>query len=167
MTINEKHKLEIAKERGIWSKEMWGFIKNPNDNNEQDIHKITLNINNTNTSDENKIKEEVEKYWRELGNNNTQGPANGWNLQMVQKHIQVQEEPFNFEEIKNTIKKLKNNKSPGPDGIPGEFYKKGGDMIIEDLKELFKKILENEKVPTEWNEGKTTLIHKGGNKCKK
>lgn len=40
-----------------------------------------------------------------------------------QNESKVIAETITEEEIKNTIKKLKNNKSPGPDGFPGEFYK--------------------------------------------
>lgn len=31
--------------------------------------------------------------------------------------------PISLQEISDTIKTLKNNKSPGMDGFPGEFYK--------------------------------------------
>ena len=32
--------------------------------------------------------------------------------------------PLNVEEIKSSIKAMQNNKSPGPDGFPVEFFKK-------------------------------------------
>ena len=32
-------------------------------------------------------------------------------------------EPISIEELKNVVKSFPNNKSPGPDGLTGEFYK--------------------------------------------
>lgn len=45
-------------------------------------------------------------------------------------------EPFSMEEIKRVVFELKQHKAPGPDGIPGEFYKKFWDLIKNDLFEL-------------------------------
>ena len=36
------------------------------------------------------------------------------------------DEPPTFGETLDAIKSLKNNKSPGPDGLPSELYKEGG-----------------------------------------
>ena len=33
------------------------------------------------------------------------------------------DQPFTYAEIEEAINKLSNDKSPGPDGIPSEFYK--------------------------------------------
>ncbi len=40
-------------------------------------------------------------------------------------------------ELKNAVHKLKANKAPGPDGLPGEFYKHFWAVLEEDLCELF------------------------------
>jgi len=42
------------------------------------------------------------------------------------------------EQIKTAIRKIGNNKSPGPDGLPAEFYKLFEDIIIEPLHEAIK-----------------------------
>ena len=71
------------------------------------------------------------------------------------------------EEITECLKKVKNDKAAGIDGIPYEFYKNGGEWMIERLYELFKEIWKEEKVPAKWNESRVILIHEGGHKSKK
>ena len=61
----------------------------------------------------------------------------------------VKTEEFSLEELDLTIKKLKNNKSPGPDGIPTEFFK----MMDEETRLIVLDILNdcwnNEIMPSE------------------
>ena len=42
-------------------------------------------------------------------------------------------ETITEEEIKNTIKKLKNNKSPGPDGFPGVYRSTDSGFLKDDI----------------------------------
>ena len=53
----------------------------------------------------------------------------------------------------NAIKLLKNGKAAGPDNIPVEALKTDLKMTTEMLYPLFKKIWEEEEVPTEWMRG--------------
>ena len=59
---------------------------------------------------------------------------------------------------------MKNNRSPGPDGIPAEFLKAGSCVIIDVLTKLFNKIMKSGKVPSSWKESNLVLIHKKGPK---
>jgi hypothetical protein len=59
-------------------------------------------------------------------------------------------------EIRNAIISLKNGKSPGPDGIPPEFYKSGVNELVPVLHRLISNIWENGKAPATWQE--TILI---------
>ena len=44
-------------------------------------------------------------------------------------------------------------KAVGPDGIPNEFYKNGGEKIEKRIYILFESIDKEEEVPIEWNKG--------------
>ena len=50
------------------------------------------------------------------------------------------------EEMCNAIKKMPNNKSPGSDGIPIEFYKVYWNIICDDLFEVFQRGLEDQQL---------------------
>ena len=56
-----------------------------------------------------------------------------------QEEIENLNRPFTSMEIKTVIKSLPTNKSPGPDGITGEFYQKFRE-ITPILLKLFQKI---------------------------
>lgn len=45
--------------------------------------------------------------------------------------------PFSEKEVFDAIRQMKNNKAPGPDGFPAEFYKKCWHIIKDDLLPMF------------------------------
>ena len=69
---------------------------------------------------------------------------------------------FTMDELKKSIKHLKNNKAPGPDGIPVEAIKSSPDFVLEILLKLLNKIKRQRCFPTKWGMGITTLLHKTG-----
>lgn len=68
------------------------------------------------------------------------------------------------EEIKGALKLMKNNKSPGPGGIPIELIKHAPLKAIEILRDIFNKILFGDSIPEEWNKSYISSIYKKGNK---
>ncbi|XP_073971981.1 uncharacterized protein [Rhodnius prolixus] len=67
-----------------------------------------------------------------------------------------------MEELLITIKKTKNSKSPGDDGIPNEVYKHLPAEWHQYLLNLFNCILEHEQVPRMWAKALITMIYKNG-----
>ncbi len=55
--------------------------------------------------------------------------------------------PITEEEIREIILKLKNNKSPGVDGLPGEFYKAFVNELALNLSKVYNYVLQNEDPP--------------------
>ena len=68
--------------------------------------------------------------------------------------------PITEEEIKDSIRNLKNNKSPGPDGYAGEYFK----VFIEELTPLLCRVynyaLTEGDPPGSWAEAIISVIHK-------
>lgn len=71
-------------------------------------------------------------------------------------------QPITVQEISDTIKNLKNNKSPGPDGFPGEFYKVFAGEITPVLYRVFNYALTSGDSPKTWSEAIISVLHKEG-----
>ena len=67
-------------------------------------------------------------------------------------------------EIKEAIKSLKNNKSPGKDTIPAEIWKYGGEILEEKIYNLILSIWKEERIPEMWEEGIIIPLHKKGDR---
>ena len=70
-------------------------------------------------------------------------------------------EKFTKKEIRQHIKRLKNGKAVGPDGIPNEFLKAGGEKLETALEQLLNEIHEKEIIPSSWNDGLMNILYKG------
>ena len=81
---------------------------------------------------------------------------------MKQKEIDLLNTPINYEETETVIKNIPNNKTPGPDGLSGEFYQTFKEEIIPILLKLFQKIETEGKLPNSFYEASITSIPKPG-----
>jgi len=55
------------------------------------------------------------------------------------------------EEVYRVIKKMKNGKAPGIDGIQAELLKSGGKEMIKRLTRVCNQVWEKREVPSDWN----------------
>ena len=70
------------------------------------------------------------------------------------------------EMIAKKIKKMKDNKSPGVDGIPPKLLKEIVEQISTPLAKFFNLSLEEGIVPSEWKEANITQLFKKGSRNK-
>lgn len=67
-------------------------------------------------------------------------------------------------DVELALKQLKNRKSPGPDGIPNELLKYGGQCLAQQLTGLAKIILFHHRIPDEWRTSISILMFKKGDR---
>ena len=65
-------------------------------------------------------------------------------------------------EVEHAVKKLKNNKGVGIDGIPGELLKNGGQELTKKMYEICNWIWTNEDIPRTWTKSVIITIPKKG-----
>ena len=73
---------------------------------------------------------------------------------------------INIQEVRDMVRKLKNNKAPGLDMISAELLKNIDERFYHVFVHLFNKILKNGDFPEEWAIGIIVLLFKGGDKSK-
>ena len=77
-----------------------------------------------------------------------------------QGDIEIMNNPITSTEIEVVIKNLPKIRSPGPDGIPGEFYQTFREELMPILLKLFQKIVEKGTLPNSFYKATITLIPK-------
>ena len=88
------------------------------------------------------------------------------------EEIEIMNNPITSTEIeavmkKSARKKHNNNKSPGPDGFTGEFYKTFGEKLMPILLKPFQKIVKEGTLPNSFYEVTVILISKPGKESTK
>jgi hypothetical protein len=68
------------------------------------------------------------------------------------------------EEVKDTVQKLRNQKSPRSDGILNELLKYRGPKLLEQLTKLLIRIFEEQMIPEEWRMSTLITLFKKGDK---
>ena len=64
-------------------------------------------------------------------------------------------------EVKQAMKKMKNNKACGPDMVPVEVWKALGEAGKQLLRKIFNMVLRTGRMPEEWRRSLITPIYKG------
>jgi hypothetical protein len=77
----------------------------------------------------------------------------------------MQEDPEETEritvnEVKETLRRMKNHKAPSPGGIPIELLKYAPQITQEQVAELFNDFLFGEEIPEEWKLALIGSLHK-------
>ena len=93
---------------------------------------------------------------------NRPAPENPPDIAEAEIDIDIDCNPPTREEIIRAIKKMKNGKAAGPDGIPAEALKADVETTADMLLPLFVKIWEQEETPTDWKDGHINKLPKKG-----
>ena len=135
------------------------------------IKSITKKRNKTSSNikdKDNKVldkEEEVKQRWKDYYSElyNTPRQNDRTILEEIPPNINVDEEPeITREEVEKALNTLKNGKAAGPDGIPAELLKYGGQPMVDVMHKLMLKIWEDDEIPEEWGKAAVINLYKKG-----
>ena len=72
--------------------------------------------------------------------------------------------PPSEEEVNKAIKQLSTGKAPGADAIPAEVYKHGGDMLLQKLTDLSRRMWDEEVIRQQLKDASIIRLYKNGNR---
>lgn len=81
-------------------------------------------------------------------------------MKLTEEQLQFLNKSSMYAEITEAINKQKIGKTPGPDGLPVQYYKELEDVLLKPFKKLFNCVEEEGKLPPTWTEVIISLIHK-------
>ena len=162
----ENEKVKELREKGEeGSKDWYRFLRGEKC---ADGRVSELLVNGDRVNDRKDIANAIKEFWENISNMNIDGMnERELELKIETKDLRSLDNVIQRTEIERVLKGLKNGKATGMDGIPYEFYKHGGERIVDMLWSLFKEVWSEERVPQKWNESRVILLHKGGHKSKK
>ena len=66
------------------------------------------------------------------------------------------------EEVEKALHGMKNGKAAGPDGIPAELLKYGGQAMVDVMHKLVQQIWDKDEIPEEWGKAAVINLYKKG-----
>ena len=96
------------------------------------------------------------KYFEKLINKENDRESRTKKAEVVNEEVNC----VSREEVKNALRRMKKGKAIGPDELPVEVWKCMGEMGIEFLTRLFKKLLMGKRMPEEWRKSVLIPIYK-------
>jgi len=85
-------------------------------------------------------------------------------IKIGNREINEVEVELTIDDVKKTMRNLKNYKLAGTDGIHPELIKYGGNKLLNRIYELVRQIWEEERTPEEWKETIIVPIYKKGDR---
>ena len=84
------------------------------------------------------------------------------NITEAKEDLDINLDPITIDEIIAAIRKLKNNKAPGEDGVCAEMQKATENVTPKILHKIFQDIWETEDIPQSWKKGLIVKLPKNG-----
>ena len=164
--VDERDGVQMSRKFRENKKLFWSDVNSKRKERDQ----MSMRVRNSDghiVTDERGVKQRWTEYFEWLLN-----VDNGRRAQLTENGLVGMHEVANGEieislqDVRKAVKKLKNGKSPGVDGITSEMLKCGGECLLEWLRRVCNVCTLEEKVPNDWMRAIIVPIYKGkGDRC--
>ena len=156
-------------------KEFWSFVGRRTKGRKGGVEALRNDSGVSVTSTKGKLKV-LQSHYQRLGSCSVDDAFDGnWKQEVdsevnechrcsVEHDDPVLDWEIELQEIARCVRKLKNNKTGGSDGLVGELLKYGGSGMIHLLHKLFEVVWSEELVPPKWREGLIVNLFKKGDR---
>ena len=136
--------IQSLKERGLkGGREWYRFMRGERTSGNE--HVESLKVNGVCVTDKDEIKAEIKRFWEEIGGIGEEYEVREDCVTLERKDADALNERISREEVERCVKRLKNGKAAGMDDIPYEFFKNGGEAVIDWMTDLFNRVWEEER----------------------
>ena len=139
-------------------KHFWNFVRS-NTKTSVSLNCIEL-LDGSISNDDQKIADTLNNHF--TNENVDQIP----NMGNKSGDLYISDIQINADTVKKTIKEINASKAQGPDEIHPRIIKECGETLAEPLSKIFRKSLDEGKLPEIWKMANVTAIHKAGNRNK-
>ena len=128
--------------------------------------KAILTADGTELMDINDVKDEIQAFYAKLYMAHDPDDSTLTDVLNVIDPVLTEEDNQSFlrlitvDEVRAAVKHMKDNKSPGDDGLPCEFYKALGDDVFFELREIYNACLINGTMPRSFKNAVVTILYK-------
>ena len=91
--------------------------------------------------------------------------SSSYNINIAFENDHMNDIDFSMRKIRQILKNINVNKSPGPDGIHGKVLKNCRESLVYPLSQIFRVSYNIGQIPAEWKLGNVVPIHKKGPKA--
>ena len=157
---NHLHKAFLENKSGLWNVLNKISNKNRQSQNEPSLVEFTeyfqkLSENQQADYFDYTYERDAIKFLHQYDNMYSDKSRNNVELEIINSN-------FTEEEIIRAINYLRNNKSPGLDGIPAEIIKQCKNSLANHIADAFNYIIEKREFPKSWSEGVRSAVFKSG-----
>ena len=135
----DRNVIESLREKGMeGGREWYKFLRGENVSDSVGVE--SLKVNGEVVTEKEGMREAIRQFWEEVGGVGEVFDVREGCVTLERKNADELDVRISREEVEKCVKRQKNGKAAGPDEIPYEMYKNGGEVMIDRMTELFNQV---------------------------
>ncbi len=166
--FKKQYKKMLKEKKRKWNDKIMSKLQNLESEDPKQYWNLINELRNTQKNNNISNSNNFEKFYENLFSKYSHSEKSKYNLismeveELLKSNELNKETDFTLKELNESLAKLKNNKTAGPDRIPAEMIKNSPQSVLKIILMLINRIKNTGQYPKIWSLGYTTLLHKDG-----